>query len=556
MTSTNDTHDRGSCAAGRIIAAALAVSTGSASGLQAERLPVDDFRLNDTFETSTRMTSDAGFASLDVLEVDQQRDNLQAYRLFHTFNTTSATQLLTNIFDSEIPENRLLAQFGEVWTVESHPNDLGTALRPGRDFVAILQDIRDTVADPMPPQLTEPLPGPDHRPSPQSNLFTLGRSDHDPLTGQNSFVPATEYLSLGSLIASGMHGQVDADGRMRFTLSVAPDGTDNDPSPAFDGVIGFDPNGQPVSLPDNDYPAFLNLFMDESDVNAAASMVTQTVSGDVDVYTWDDLTPGEEIRVSVRPLGLHTTDRDTPDPLDVFVSLFDSSQNLIEWDTPHSERNLADMVITVPDDGVVTLVVTGRGDNTLAGDHDEIGHYLFNLSREGDFNSADFNGDGVVDQLDIDVILKVATHDQWTERHQLDEFDTDGAVDLDDVLAILDIYYDTRPGDMNLDGRVDVADLSMLARYFGTLPTDLIGQDLNSDGVYDDLDVEIILAEYPLLRNGWSHGNFNLDDNVDLLDLSILASNFGYVSTRPVPAPTPLGLVALTLPLLTRRRRV
>ncbi|WP_428387364.1 beta strand repeat-containing protein [Mucisphaera sp.] len=101
-------------------------------------------------------------------------------------------------------------------------------------------------------------------------------------------------------------------------------------------------------------------------------------------------------------------------------------------------------------------------------------------------------------------------------------------IDLGDGTALA-VTYDvddvlvTRAliGDANLDMNVDLIDLSLLASNF------------------NDPD------------KTWSQGDFNGDGLIDLIDLSLLASNFG-ASAIPIPEPT-LAL-ALAAPFITRRR--
>ena len=66
------------------------------------------------------------------------------------------------------------------------------------------------------------------------------------------------------------------------------------------------------------------------------------------------------------------------------------------------------------------------------------------------------------------------------------------------------------PGDANLDGTVDINDLTIVLSHFG-----------QSVGAY-----------------GWSSGDFTGDGVVDINDLTIVLSNFGQSLTAP-PAPPP-----------------
>ncbi|WP_428389951.1 hypothetical protein [Mucisphaera sp.] len=132
--------------------------------------------------------------------------------------------------------------------------------------------------------------------------------------------------------------------------------------------------------------------------------------------------------------------------------------------------------------------------------------------------TGDFNGDTVVDAADID-LLTAAIRAGSTDS----QFDLDGstAVDAGDLDELIGAILGTVPGDANLDLNVDLIDLSALASNFNAVA-------------------------------GWSQGNFNVDTVVDLIDLSLLATNFG--TTGVVPEPAGAALVGLGLAGLFRRR--
>ncbi|MBN2295038.1 MAG: PEP-CTERM sorting domain-containing protein, partial [Pirellulales bacterium] len=89
----------------------------------------------------------------------------------------------------------------------------------------------------------------------------------------------------------------------------------------------------------------------------------------------------------------------------------------------------------------------------------------------------------------------------------------------------VDVLY---PGDFNMDGKVDVSDLGILAGSYGATT-----------------------------GKTWSNGDANLNGAVDVEDLGILAGNYGYgvTAAAAVPEPSMLCLLGLgALSLLLRRR--
>ena len=83
----------------------------------------------------------------------------------------------------------------------------------------------------------------------------------------------------------------------------------------------------------------------------------------------------------------------------------------------------------------------------------------------------DANGDGVVDTADIDAIRNGSGRD----------LNGDGQLDESDVRLVL-IAADTRPGDANFDGTVNVRDFLLVSRNFNEVST-WAGGDFDGDGV-------------------------------------------------------------------------
>ncbi len=146
--------------------------------------------------------------------------------------------------------------------------------------------------------------------------------------------------------------------------------------------------------------------------------------------------------------------------------------------------------------------------------------------------------------------------------------------------------FGLNPGDFNLDGVVDAADINMLLEVLGTTvpPTDprfdltgsgeigqddldrlildLIGTayaDANVDGRVDEQDLAALLANFGLSPAGWDDGNFTGDSRVGLRDASLLLANWGFGAgpsgtALAVPEPASLALLGLGGLLLLRRR--
>jgi hypothetical protein len=91
--------------------------------------------------------------------------------------------------------------------------------------------------------------------------------------------------------------------------------------------------------------------------------------------------------------------------------------------------------------------------------------------------------------------------------------------------------------------------------------------DVDCDDDVDLLDLSVMGTYYNIITDGtakWYHGDVNKDGNVDLLDLSLLGTYYNLVPGAPeggvAPIPEPgtlavLGLGAVAV-LLRRRRKV
>ncbi|QDU70299.1 dockerin type I domain-containing protein [Mucisphaera calidilacus] len=124
----------------------------------------------------------------------------------------------------------------------------------------------------------------------------------------------------------------------------------------------------------------------------------------------------------------------------------------------------------------------------------------------------DYNGDGLLDASDIDILISHFGEPAW-------DLTGNGLTNRLDLEFWVENILGTAVGDANLDHAVDLLDLSALASRF------------NQNGT-------------------WAQGDFNGDGIVNLNDLSTLAARFGYTT----PVPEPAACLLLTLAGLATRR--
>ncbi|QDU70628.1 dockerin type I domain-containing protein [Mucisphaera calidilacus] len=131
----------------------------------------------------------------------------------------------------------------------------------------------------------------------------------------------------------------------------------------------------------------------------------------------------------------------------------------------------------------------------------------------------DFNEDGVLDSLDIDLL-----------------FANLGATTPSDY-------------DLNEDGTVDNADVDLLVEGADYLNS--FYGDANTDQAVDLLDLSALASNFEEVGKLWADGDFNGDGYVNLLDLSILATNFD--QSKAVPEPASVAVLGLMAAALRRR---
>ncbi len=137
---------------------------------------------------------------------------------------------------------------------------------------------------------------------------------------------------------------------------------------------------------------------------------------------------------------------------------------------------------------------------------------------------------------------------------QLGDIDKDLALTVRDIelmqMHLNDADYDAGY-DVTGDGNLEFADID-------TWVTDLFGTakgDANLDSSVDVLDLSILATNYGSIGL-WSQGDYNSDGIIDILDLSILATNYG-VTTQSISVPEPgmAGVLVVGCLMMIRRCR-
>jgi hypothetical protein len=118
-------------------------------------------------------------------------------------------------------------------------------------------------------------------------------------------------------------------------------------------------------------------------------------------------------------------------------------------------------------------------------------------------SNADLNADGFLNGEDIDA-LNAAIAGQVQES-QFD-LNSNGIVDQEDRLMLIDAAFETSPADLNLDGRVNFKDFLVMSDSFNRVQASWEHGDLNGDGMVDFVDFSILSEEFGFdrfVRDAW-----------------------------------------------------
>jgi len=112
--------------------------------------------------------------------------------------------------------------------------------------------------------------------------------------------------------------------------------------------------------------------------------------------------------------------------------------------------------------------------------------------------------DGVIDGNDLDYIC--ANFGDWSDlddavgKDLSCDMNGDLVVDAADVTEFLEVILDTRAGDLDLDGDVDLTDLGVMLAGYGQSGVGYAGGDVNCDGVVGLSDLATLLANFGYVR--------------------------------------------------------
>jgi len=167
--------------------------------------------------------------------------------------------------------------------------------------------------------------------------------------------------------------------------------------------------------------------------------------------------------------------------------------------------------------GNLTLRVTDAGGDSFTTD-------LTFLTK----TPGDMNGDGIVDELDIDLLAAAIRNGETNLNFDVNG---DGLVNADDLGTEIGSLVDTDAGK---------------GTFFA---------DANLDGSVNDLDLNALIAGYHG-TGGWTAGDFDGDGVVGLLDLALMGEYYNSApGGDPVPEPITMGLLAVGGIAMIRRRK-
>lgn len=182
-------------------------------------------------------------------------------------------------------------------------------------------------------------------------------------------------------------------------------------------------------------------------------------------YTWAD----DNARTDYEKLDFPPTSENPLGRADLFIN---DTETVMQVDLPGVYRDLDGTVV----EGSIELQPYSSALLVLVGNH-----------------PGDFNYDGETDAADIDLLadeINAGTH------RELYDLTGDGLVDHADMDEMVHGVLNTEYGDANLDGRVDAADLSLLAAHWMHCPNTWAKGDFTGSGCVGSADLSLLAAHW------------------------------------------------------------
>jgi alpha-amylase len=151
---------------------------------------------------------------------------------------------------------------------------------------------------------------------------------------------------------------------------------------------------------------------------------------------------------------------------------------------------------------------------------------VVNEARNAEVRRGNFNGDGVTDSRDVDYLYGHFGNLSWS----LDMAADGGGAGKSDVDAMIHHVFLTEYGDVNLDGKIDVTDLGILATNWQTTSATWALADFTGDGIVDVTDLGLLATNWQF---GVSGAGMSLDQAIRSVGLAGVS----------VPEPTALSLL-------------
>lgn len=240
--------------------------------------------------------------------------------------------------------------------------------------------------------------------APDTFLGVFDQGGFDPF--ENWIAEDNNSSTLGNGTASGLTNiGVNTDGSVRFIVTGNGDfffDGGHEENGDYKAVVEvFDAGGSPVDTFSVDGTLQAGVadqytFSDSSWLDGDYTInIDNTVSGfaggDVDFFTFPDLTPGAAFSAETSSIG----------EIDTVLGWYNDTGAIIAQDDDSGDGVWSLLAGIVPASGQLTFAVTGSGDGSFAGEHGQQDFYDLQLTIDGAGSAADFDGDGDVDGGDL-----------------------------------------------------------------------------------------------------------------------------------------------------------